>query len=415
MGKATGRSIHKLSARAVATATVPGYYGDGGGLWLQVAASGSKSWVFRFTLAGRAREMGLGALHTVSLADARERAAACRLQVLDGIDPIEARASSKATQRTQVASVITFDTAAEKYIEAHRAGWRNAKHGDQWQSTLDTYASPVIGKLAVSAIDTGLVVRVLDPIWQTKTETAARVRGRIEAVLDWCTVRGYRSGDNPARWRGHLDKVLPAPTKISKTENHAALPYVQIGEFMQKLRAEQGSAARAVEFIILTAARTSEAFNATRGEIDEAGAVWACPGERMKSGRPHRVPLSRQALKLLKSLPKVDGSPYLFPGAKEGRPLSNMAGLKLLERMGFGDFTVHGFRSTFRDWAAETTNFPREIAEAALAHVLKDKTEAAYQRGDLLEKRAKLMQAWADYCGRVITGATVTEIHAKKA
>lgn len=353
--------------------------------------------------------MGLGALDTVGLADAREKAAACRREVADGIDPIEARDARRLKERAAAANVITFEKAAERYIEAHSAKWRNDKHAAQWTSTLATYAGPVIGKVPVHEIDTPMILRVLEPIWHEKTETAQRVRGRIEAVLGWATVHHYRSGDNPARWRGLLDKALPKPAEIAKTEHHAALPYQEIGAFMHRLRSEQGMAARAVEFVILTACRTSEAFNATREEFDLDAGVWIVPTERMKSKRPHRVPLSRQALKLVKSQPIVDDSPYLFPGAKEGKPLSNMAGLQLLQRMGV-EVTVHGFRSTFRQWAAEMTNYPREVAEAALAHVLKDKVEAAYQRGDLLDKRAKLMQAWSDYCGRVASSGKVVEM-----
>jgi len=412
VGKKSGRTIFKLSATGVAKLKAPGYFGDGGGLWLQVSAAGTKSWIFRYTMAGKAREMGLGALHTVSLAQARDKALACRQQVLEGIDPIEARNTTRMTAAASAARAMTFDQCAEAYIEAHRAGWRNDKHGEQWTNTLATYASPVFGRLSVAAVDTALVMKVLGPIWTTKTETAKRVRGRIESVLSWATVQKHRSGDNPARWRGHLDQLLAKPEKIpgAKVEHHAALPYAQIGEFMRKLRAEQGTAARAVELIVLTATRTSEVLNATVSEFDQVAKVWTIPAERMKAGEQHRVPLSKAAMRLIAGAIPEDGSPYVFPGAKEGRPLSNMAGLQLLKRMGYGEFTVHGFRSTFRDWAAEQTNFPREVAEAALAHKLKDKTEAAYQRSDVLEKRAKLMQAWADYCSREVLPATVTEM-----
>lgn len=393
----------------------PGYFGDGGGLWLQVSSAGTKSWVFRFALAGRAREMGLGPLHTVTLAEAREKALECRKLLINGIDPIEARKLRRTETAAAAAKVITFNEAAEAYVEAHRAGWKNAKHAQQFENTLNTYAAPCFGALPVSAVDTGLVMKVLEPIWTTKTETATRVRGRIEAVLDWCTVRGYRAGDNPARWRGHLDHLLPSPSKVAKVENHAALPYARIGAFMAALRAQDGTAARAVELIVLTAARTSEVLLAEWGEFDLAGSVWTCPADHMKSGRPHRVPLSTQAVRLLKAQLREQGSPYVFPGAKEGKPLSNMSGLQLLKRMGYGEYTVHGMRSTFRDWAAEQTNFPREVAEAALAHTLKDKTEAAYQRGDVLQKRAKLMQAWADFCDRIQRDAEVIEMQNRAA
>lgn len=402
--------MFKLSAAAVARQKQPGHYGDGGGLWLQVSTVGTKSWVFRFTRLGKAREMGLGALHTVSLAEAREKAATCRKQLVDGIDPIEARATQRLTAQAAAARALTFDQCAEQYIETHRASWRNEKHASQWTATLATYAGPVFGKLPVDAVDTALVLKALSPIWTSKTETAKRVRGRIESVLAWATVQKMRSGDNPARWRGHLDNLLASPDKVAKVEHHAALPYIRAGAFMQALRAEQGTSARAVEFVILTAARTSEVFNATRDEFDLQAGIWTIPGERMKAGRPHRVPLSAPALALVKAAAADKGSPYVFQGAREGRPLSNMAGLMLLKRMGYADLTVHGFRSTFRDWCAEQTNFPREVAEAALAHVVKDKTEAAYQRGDLLEKRAALMRAWADYCSRPAVAAKVVEM-----
>lgn len=392
--------MHKLSAAKVAKTSKPGHYGDGGGLWLQVSASGTKSWVFRFARAGRAREMGLGPLHTITLAEARERAADCRKLLVDGIDPIERRNAGRQTAAAEAARALTFDQCAEQYIESHRAGWRNDKHAAQWTATLATYASPIFGKLPVAAVDTALVMKVLSPIWVEKTETAKRVRGRIESVLAWATVQGLRHGDNPARWRNHLDKLLAAPEKVAKVEHHAALHYTAVPEFLRELRAQPGTSARAVELVILTAARTSEVFNATFSEFDLQAKTWVIPASRMKAGREHRVALSDAAVALVRAAAPEDGSDYVFPGAKEGRPLSNMAGLQLLKRMGRTDITVHGFRSSFRDWAREQTNFPREVAEAALAHVVKDKTEAAYARGDVLAKRAKLMQAWADYCAR---------------
>jgi integrase len=413
---------------------VPGYYGDGGGLWLQVGPTRNKSWIFRFTLAGRSREMGLGPFpdvplagstqevmgpdrqrRTVLLLGARELAAECRELLRKGIDPLEARKAAKLTATAAAAKILTFDQCAAAYIEAHQAGWRNKKHVDQWTNTLHTYASPQFGTLPVSAVDTPLVVKVLEPIWTTKTETAKRLRGRIEKVLGWATTAGYRTGDNPARWSGHLENLLAAPSKVATVEHHAALPYGRMGEFMKALRADTSTSARAVEFIALTVTRTSEAFGATWAEVDLAAKTWIVPPERMKAKREHRVPLSDAAVRLLKQMADLTGKQgFIFPGAKEGKPLSNMAGLVLLRRMGYGDFTVHGFRSSFRDWAAEQTNFPREVAEAALAHVLKDKTEAAYQRGDLFVKRAKLMAAWADYCGRDNTSATVTPIATRR-
>lgn len=412
MGRNFGRKLHKLSATAVQKLKAPGYHGDGGGLWLQVSPTLTKSWVFRYTLAGKAREMGLGPLYTVTLADARDKALACRRQLLEGIDPMEARNAARLTAAAAAARALTFDQCAEKYIESHRAGWRNGKHADQWVNTLEEYASPHFGKLNVAAVDTAHVVKALQPIWQEKTETAKRLRGRIESVLAWATVRGFRSGDNPARWRNHLDQLLPAPTKIAKVEHHAALPYARMHEFMKALRSHHSVAARAVELIALTAVRTSEAFNASWNEFDLVEAkVWTIPAARMKAGREHRVPLAPAAMRVLEKLRQHgSGTDLLFPGAKEGKPLSNMAGLMLLRRLGYGAFTVHGLRSTFRQWAAECTNFPREVAEHALAHQLPDKVEAAYQRGDLFTKRIKLMQAWAEYCDRDPAAAVVKPI-----
>lgn len=407
--------MHKLSAAKVAKTSKPGHYGDGGGLWLQVSASGTKSWVFRFTRAGKAREMGLGALHTITLSEARERAGGCRKLLVDGIDPIERRNAGKQTAAAEAARALTFDQCAEQYIEAHRAGWRNDKHAAQWTATLATYASPIFGKLPVAAVDTALVMKVLSPIWTEKTETAKRVRGRIESVLAWATVQGLRHGDNPARWRNHLDKLLAAPEKVAAVQHHAALHYTAVPEFLRELRAQPGTSARAVELVILTAARTSEVFNATFSEFDLQAKVWTIPAARMKAGREHRVALSDAAVALVRAAAPEKGADYVFPGAKEGRPLSNMAGLQLLKRMGRNDITVHGFRSSFRDWAREQTNFPREVAEAALAHVVRDKTEAAYARGDVLVKRSKLMQAWADYCSRVVVAAKVAPLHSREA
>jgi integrase len=434
VGQAVGRRVlNKLTDTQVRKANVPGYYGDGGGLWLQVGPTGRKSWIFRFMLNGKAREMGLGAYPDVPLAGsatdmlvagelrkvlvpgARDKAAHARRLIADGVDPIEAKRAGRAENVAATAKVRTFDECTKDYITAHRSEWKNAKHAAQWETTLATYASPFIGKLPVSEIDTALVLKVLEPVWAEKTETAKRLRGRVETILASATVAGYRTGDNPARWRNHLDLLLADPDKIAKKEHHAALPYNDIGSFLAKLREQPGTSPKAVELIILTAVRTNEAFLAKWDEFDLSHHVWTIPGERMKSKREHRVPLSKEATSLLRSLKQLTGGEgHVFPGAKEGQPMSNMAGLQLLKRMRRQDITVHGFRSTFRDWAAEQTNFPREVAEAALAHVLKDKTEAAYQRGDLFQKRAKLMQAWADYCGRITTPASVTPIGRRK-
>jgi integrase len=416
----SGRRLHKLTAVKVQKLKVSKakYFGDGGGLWLQVSPTLTRSWVFRYTLAGKAREMGLGPLHTVGLADAREQALACRRLLLDGVDPIAARNAAKRTAVAAAARALTFDECAEQYIEAHRAGWRNELHAKQWQDTLRQHAAPIFGKLDVAMVDTALVLKALQPIWTTRTETAKRLRGRIENVLGWATARGYRTGDNPARWRDHLDQLLAAPTKIAPVVHHPALPYARMNAFMVAVRAEHSTAARAVELIALTAARTGEVFLADWAEFDLEGKTWTVPAERMKAGEEHRAPLSPPALRLLEKMRKQTGGKGLvFPRSDEDdtKPLSNMAGMFLLRRLGYGEFTVHGFRSSFRQWAAECTSVPPEVAEAALAHKLKDKTIAAYQRSDLFAKRAGLMNAWASYCGRpATTTATVTPIGARR-
>jgi integrase len=409
-----GRHVEKLSALTVTRAKTRGYLGDGGGLYLQVSASGSKSWVFRFKDHGRLREMGLGSVHAIGLAEARKRATACRQMRLDGTDPIAVKKAGKLKAKFEAARAMTFRQCAEAYIEAHKAGWQNAKHAAQWSSTLKTYAYPVFGALPVQAVDVGLIAKVLEPIWTTKTETASRLRGRIERVLDWATVRGYRQGDNPARWRGHLDQLLPARSRVQKVQHHAALPYAEVGQFMADLREQDTTSALALEFLILTATRTAEVIGATWSEIDLDAAVWTIPPERMKARKEHRVPLSKPALAILKRLHKHRAGEFVFMGARLGKPLSNMTLLMLLVRMGRADLTVHGFRSTFRDWAAERTSFPREVAEHALAHSLPDKVEAAYRRGDLFEKRRRLMAAWALYCGTIEHEGNLLHYRAKE-
>jgi integrase len=384
-----GEQMGKLNSIAITKAKEPGYYGDGGGLWLQIAKGGSKSWVFRFTLNSKRREMGLGPLHTIGLADARARALECRKLVLDDKDPIEHRKLAKARDG------VTFDQCSAAYIEAHRSSWRNAKHAAQWEATLKTYASPMIGSLPVAAVDTAQVVRVLRPIWGTKTETASRLRGRIESVIGWATTSGYRAGDNPARWRGHLENLLAAPTKIAKVKHHSSLPWQEIGSLMSDLGDREGISARALEFLILTASRSGEVRLARWDEISDG--LWTIPADRMKAGREHRVPLSRRAQNLLKELPR--SSDYIFPGVRYDRPLSDMSLTAVLRRMDRNEITVHGFRSTFRMWTAEATTYPREVCEHALAHSLPDKVEAAYQRSDLFDKRAALMRDWADFIG----------------
>lgn len=388
----------RFTALAVKRLVTPGRHGDGGGLWLQVRDAERRSWLFRYRLHGRDREMGLGPLVDVPLAEARDAAAGCRKLVLAGIDPIEHRRAQRAGQAA-AAGANTFREVATRYIDAHKAGWRNDQHKYQWTQTLTTYAYPHLGDRPVGLVDTAAVMRALEPIWRTKSETATRLRGRIEAVLDYATAHGWRTGDNPARWRGHLSNLLPAPRTVVKVEHHAALPYGEVAAFMVRLAGQGGTAALALRFVILTACRTGEAIGARWQEVDLERAVWTVPGERMKAGREHRVPLSAPALAILAGLALPDPAPnaFVFPG-NAGKALSNMAMTALLRRMDRGDLTVHGFRSSFRDWAAEETNYSREVAEMALAHTLKDKTEAAYRRGDLFAKRAALMADWATFC-----------------
>jgi len=388
----------KLTILKVARARTPGMLGDGKGLWLRVASGGSKSWVFRFMLAGRGREMGLGSLDEISLGEARELARECRKLCRQGIDPIEARRAQRASLRLESTRSMTFEECATAYIAAHQAGWNNPKHAKQWPSTLKAYAYPVFGSLPVQAIDVGLVIRAVEPIWYSKPETASRVRGRIEAVLDWATARAYRQGENPARWRGHLENLLPNKTKLHRVEHHAALPYAEIGKFMAGLRQREGISARALEFAILTAARTGEVTGARWDEVNRAERLWTIPAERMKADREHRIPLCDRALEIVGEMDAIRQGTLIFPGARAERPLSHMAMLRVLEAMGRSDLTVHGFRSVFRDWAAERTNFPRELCEAALAHAVESRVEAAYRRGDLFEKRQLLMAAWDCYC-----------------
>ena len=410
------RAIEKLTALKVEKEKRPGMYGDGGGLYLRVTDDGAKNWVFRFMLNGRPRWMGMGPLHTVGLAEARKRAGEHRLRRHDGIDPIEARRAERLKALLDAAKAITFKECAESYIKAHRAGWRNDKHAGQWEATLGTYAEPIIGKLSVQAIDTGLVLKVLETIWTAKPETAVRLRGRIESILDWAKVRGYRTGDNPARWCGHLDKLLPARGKVRKVEHHAALPYGELPGFLVALREQEGIAARALEFTILTAARTGETMLARWTELDLLDKTWTVPAGRMKAGREHRVPLSARALAILEEMQahRHGDDGFVFPGGKSGKPLSNMAFLMLLRRMGHADLTAHGFRATFKTWASERTSFQNEIVEAALAHIVGSKVEQAYRRGDMFEKRRRLMDAWAKFCTSRLEDAQIIPLHASR-
>jgi integrase len=394
-------AAHKLSPAKVtqiARAKPRGLYGDGKGLWLQVSAFGTTAWLFRYMMAGKARGMGLGPYPDVTLKEARELADDARKLVRSGVDPIEERKAKKIAAQVEAAKQVTFAKCVEEYLAAHSKSWRNAKHRDQWKSTLETYANPIIGKLPVAAVDTALVLKILRPIWDKKPETASRLRGRIERVLAWATVSTYRSGENPARWHGHLKEMLPSKSKVRKPVHHKALPYADTPAFMSKLRYEESVSAKALEFTILNATRTNETIGAKWSEIDLAAKVWTIPAARMKMDRPHRVPLSDRAVAILADLPR-DGD-YVFPGAREGKPLSNMAMLELVRGMLGHGYTVHGFRSSFRDWCKEQTNYPREIAELALAHVVADKSEAAYSRGDALDKRRPLMRDWSAYCQR---------------
>lgn len=391
------RTLNRLTAVQVMRAKKPGVYSDGGGLYLQITRTLTKSWLFRYMRDGVSRGMGLGPIHTVSLAEARIKAQDVRRMLLDGIDPLEAKKAKRQAERRERMKSLPFRDCANQYIDAHRKSWKNEKHAAQWGSTIETYANPIIGNLMVTEIDTDEIMRVLEPIWTEKTETATRLRGRIESILAWATVRGYRTGLNPARWKGHLDHLLPKPSRLRKTNHHAALPYAEAAAFMQLLLRQEGAAAQALQLVILTASRTNEVIAARKSEFDLQAKIWTIPAERMKAGREHRVPLSQAALALVKPLIDTGTSAFLFPATKENRHLSNMAMLQLLKRMKREDLTVHGFRSTFKDWARETTDYAREVSEAALAHIIGDQTEAAYARGDLFLKRAGLMQHWADY------------------
>ena len=382
----------KLTARKVQTAR-PGKYGDGLGLWLRVRKDGTKSWVLRYMLAGRSREMGLGPIHTISLAQARVAATKCREQLLGGFDPIDERQR----ERTAALGRMTFKECAEQFLKAHESSWSNPKHRKQWSSTLEIYAFPRLGDLPVNAIGTSEVMRALEPIWREKTETASRLRGRIERVLDWAKVREYGDGDNPARWRGHLDQLLPAPSKIAPVKHHPALPYRDVPVFMEALREQVGIAARALEFAILTAARSGEVRGIKWDEVDRE--TWIVPAERMKANKEHRVPLPERALAIMEEMRKHGETGFVFESQmRAGKPLSDMSLLAVLKRMGRDDLTVHGFRSTFRDWVAEQTAYPREVAEQALAHTISNQVEAAYLRSDLFDKRQGLMSDWAAYC-----------------
>jgi integrase len=396
-----------LTTRQVSKLTEAGRYGDGRGLYLQVTPTGARSWLLRYERGGRERAMGLGPVSDFTLDEARERARKARQLLADGIDPLDARNEARINQAADRALVsaanVTFRECAEQYYKFHSRKWSNAKHAAQFLSTLKMYAYPALGKLPVAAIDKALVLKAIEPIWYSKTETASRVRGRIEAVLDFAKTRGYRSGENPAAWDGNLIHALPARNTIAKVEHHAALPFTELPEFMAQLAAREGIAARALEFAILNAARTGEVIGGRWPEMDLDAKLWTIPAGRMKAKKEHRVPLTSRAVKILETLPR-EGD-FIFPGGRKGVPISNMAMAEALKRMGRLDITVHGFRSTFRDWAAERTGYPNHVVEMALAHVIGDKVEAAYRRGDLFAKRARLMADWARYCAAKPTDA----------
>ncbi len=391
------KKAKELSPLAVGRLTQPGFWFVGGvaGLALQVTDSGARSWILRVMVGGKRRDIGLGGYPDVPLADARRKARETRDDIRKGVDPVEARKAARSALQAAHATAKTFKQCATAYIDAKSVEFRNAKHRAQWSSSVEAYAYPVLGNLLVRDIGLPHVLEVLNPIWTTKTETATRVRGRIEAVLAWATVQGYRTGDNPARWRNHLDKVLPAPKKVAKVEHHPALKANEMADFMKRLREMEGFGARALELVALTATRSGEVRGATWDEIDLDEAVWTIPAGRMKAGKEHRVPLSKQAVALLKKLPRIVGTPYVFPAAQGGM-LSDMTLSACMRRMKV-DAVPHGLRSTFRDWCGEQTNYPREVAEAALAHVIGG-VEGAYARGDLFEKRRRLMADWAKFC-----------------
>lgn len=403
------KKVSEMSALAVKNLTAKGFYAVGGvaGLHLQINDNGAKSWILRATVGRKRRDIGLGGFPDVPLAEARDKARQTRQLIEQGIDPVQAKKDAKSQLKAAQAAEITFEQSAKEYMASKGAEWKNAKHSQQWTNTLKTYAYPVIGKLQVKDVGLSHVVKILEPIWYEKTETAKRLRGRIESVLDWAAVRGYRSGDNPARWKGYLDTILPSPNKIAKKDHHKALPVNEVGNFMNELVKRNGISARALEFLVLTAARSGEVRGATWDEIDIENAIWTIPATRMKAGKEHRVPLSGRAVEILKGLPRFEGVSFCFPAPKGGQ-LSDMALTAVLRRMKKA-VTAHGFRSTFRDWAAESTNYPREIAEQALAHSI-GKIEAAYRRTDMLEKRRRMMQEWAGFCETVKPEGVVVAI-----
>lgn len=404
-------SLTTKTVEKIIRAGLPGMTNDGDGLYLKVGRSGGASWIFRYKIAGKTRDMGLGGIPEISLAKAREKSAEARKLSRSGVDPLTSRDEGVERQRLEqeaerlakaiaIAKATPFKDVALDYIAAHKAGWKNAKHAQQWENTLTTYAFKLIGDLPTQEVSVEHVLTILKPIWTVKPETASRLRNRIEVVLDAAKAKGLREGENPARWRGHLDKLLPPRLKVRAVKHHSAMPWVELPAFMETLEKAEDLSSKALRFTILTACRTSEVLEATWTEVDLVAGIWTIPASRMKTGKEHRVPLSQAAFDLLIALPRVKGNHHLFPGARRGRPLSNMAMLMVLRRMKRNDLTTHGFRSTFRDWASEVTHYPREVCEQALAHAVESAVEAAYRRGDLFGKRQKLMDQWSRYvCG----------------
>lgn len=427
MGRNMSRQLNKLTSLKIKAAKY-GYHGDGGGLYLQVTKDGAKTWVYRYERSGIRREIGLGGIATVSLADARVAAGNCRSQLQAGIDPYTSKKDAAASARLEAAKSLTFAEAASKFIELNKSGWKNEKHAAQWASTISTYANPVFGKVAVKDVDTGLVLKAIESLWIEKTETASRVRGRVEKILDWATVRGYRTGENPARWKSHLDQVLPAPAKVKGGKKQPALPFTQMNEFALDLRKVCGKSATALEITILTALRTNAVINADWSEIDFENRIWTIPASRMKGDRNKTeefvVPLSNRVVELFQKTPESKRHGLIFPGTKHGKPISQAALLKCVQDMnekrtdnglprwvdpkqGNRDIVPHGFRSTFRDWAAEMTNTQNHVVEMALQHTIGNQVEASYRRGDLLKKRATLLAQWATYIDTKVGGTVI--------
>jgi integrase len=412
-----GKLISPLSERKVAMlARQEGFHAVGGinGLYLSVLGGG-RSWILRYMHQNRRRNLGLGSYTDLTLLEAREEARLQRKLLRSGIDPIAAKRTQRDQQRVASAKRMTFRECAMGYLDAHSDGWRNAKHALQVERALENHAGKILGDLDVSVIDTPLVMKVIQPLWKEKTETASRLRMRIENILSWAKVQGLRAGENPARWRGHLDQLLAKPSKVKKVEHFASLPYIQIGAFCEALSGQEGVAARAVELVILTAARSGEVRGARWDEFDLDAGVWTIPAERMKANREHLVPLSDAARSIIKAMQKTRLNDFVFPGTKDDKPLSDMSLTAVLRRMERRDLTVHGFRSTFRDWASEVSSYPAEMAEMALAHTIGNKTEAAYRRGNLLAKRFKMMADWSKWCAQPQTKASVVPLRKKSA